>query len=108
MSHIAIFRTRFERNWRELAETRMPNGKLRDQFLNVEVCFTLADARRKLHGWRRYYNQHRPQSALANRMPAEFAATCSGGKAGDETALENASRFPLWSAWLLLVERRNQ
>lgn len=71
------------------------NGKLRDEFLNVEVCFTLADARRKLHGWRRDYNHHRPHSALADRTPAEFAATCSGAKAGGETALENASRFPL-------------
>ena len=71
------------------------NGKLRDEFLNVEVCFTLADARRKLHGWRRDSNQHRPHSALADRTPAEFAETCSGAKAGDETTLENASRFPL-------------
>ena len=62
------------------------NGKLRDEFLNVEVCFTLADARRKLHGWRRDSNQHRPHSALRDRTPAEFAATCSGAKAGDESA----------------------
>jgi putative transposase len=32
------------------------NGKLRDEFLNVEVCFTLVDARKKLHRWRRDYN----------------------------------------------------
>ena len=36
------------------------NGKLRDERLNVEVFFTLADARRKLHLWRRDYNHHRP------------------------------------------------
>ena len=42
------------------------NGKLRDECLNVEVFFTLADARRKLHLWRRDYNQHRPHSALAD------------------------------------------
>jgi len=71
------------------------NGKLRDEFLNVEVLLTLADARRKLDGWRRDYNHHRPHSALADRTPAEFAAACSGGKGGDETALENAPRFPL-------------
>jgi putative transposase len=71
------------------------NGKLRDECLNVEVFFTLADARRKLHLWRRDYNHQRPHSALADRTPAEFAALASGGKDGDETALENASRFPL-------------
>ncbi len=71
------------------------NGKLRDEFLNVEVLFTVADARRKLHGWRRDYNHHRPHSALADRTPAEFAALCSGGKDGGTTALENAPRFPL-------------
>ena len=32
------------------------NGKLRDECLNVEIFFTLADARRKLHLWRRDYN----------------------------------------------------
>ena len=71
------------------------NGKLRDECLNVEVFFTLADARRKLHLWRRDYNHHRPHSALADRTPAVFAALASGGKDGDETALENASCFPL-------------
>jgi len=71
------------------------NGKLRDECLNVEVFFTLADARRKLHLWRRDYNHHRPHSALADRTPAEFAATCSGGKDGGAAALENAARFPL-------------
>jgi putative transposase len=71
------------------------NGKLRDESLNVEVFFTLADARRKLALWRHDYNHHRPHSALADRTPNEFATTHSGGKGGDETALENAPRFPL-------------
>ena len=66
------------------------NGKLRDECLNVEVFFTLADARQKLDCWRRDYNHYRPHSALADRTPAEFAAACSGGKGGDQTALENA------------------
>ena len=70
------------------------NGKLRDECLNVEVFFTLADARRKLTIWLDDYNNHRPHSALADRTPAEFAAICSGGNDGDKAALENASRFP--------------
>jgi putative transposase len=72
------------------------NGKLRDECLNVEVFFNLADARRKLYLWRRDYNHHRPHSALADRTPAEFATICSRGKDGDTTALEDAARLPLF------------
>lgn len=70
------------------------NGRLRDECLNVEVFFSLADARRKLEIWRHDYNHHRPHSALADRTPAEFAAECSGGNDGGQAALENASRLP--------------
>jgi putative transposase len=70
------------------------DGRLRDECLNVEVFFTLADARRKLALWFDDYNHHLPHSALADRTPAEFAAACSGGSDGDKAALENALRFP--------------
>jgi putative transposase len=70
------------------------NGRLRDECLNVEVFFSLADARRKLSLWLHDYNHHRPHSALADRTPAEFAAVCSGGNDGEKAALENASRLP--------------
>ena len=70
------------------------NGKLRDKCLNVEIFFTLADARQKLDVWHRDYNYYRPHSALADRTPAEFAAACSGGNDADRVRLENASRFP--------------
>lgn len=70
------------------------NGRLRDECLNVEVFFTLADARRKLALWRHDYNHYRPHSALDDRTPAEFAALRSRGNDGDETALENVSRLP--------------
>jgi putative transposase len=70
------------------------NGRLRDECLNVEVFFSLADARRKLATWLHDYNHYRPHSALADRTPAEFAVICSGGNDGDKAALENASRLP--------------
>ncbi len=70
------------------------NGRLRDECLNVEVFFSLADARHKLALWRHDYNHHRPHSSLADRTPAEFAATTSGGNDADCVRLENASRFP--------------
>ena len=43
------------------------NGKLRDDRLNVEVLFTLSNARQKLANWRRDYNHRRPHSAPADR-----------------------------------------
>ena len=50
------------------------NGRLRDECLNVEVFFTLADVRDKLERWRHDYNQVRPHSALADHPPETFAA----------------------------------
>jgi len=50
------------------------NGRLRDECLNVEVFFALADVRDKLELWRRDYNQVRPHSALRDSAPAMFAA----------------------------------
>jgi putative transposase len=50
------------------------NGRLRDECLNTEVFFTLADVREKLGLWRQDYNRIRPHSALGDSAPAEFAA----------------------------------
>jgi ligand-binding SRPBCC domain-containing protein len=49
------------------------HGRLRDECLNGEIFFDLADAREKLEHWRRDYNEHRPHSSLDDRTPAEFA-----------------------------------
>jgi putative transposase len=49
------------------------NGRLRDECLNGEIFFGLADAREKLERWRHDYNEHRPHSSLDDRTPAEFA-----------------------------------
>jgi putative transposase len=51
------------------------NGRLRDECLNVEVFFTLADVREKLERWREDYNQVRPHSALNDQSPQTFATT---------------------------------
>jgi putative transposase len=51
------------------------NGRLRDECLNGEVFFDLADARHKLENWRQDYNQQRPHSAIGDRTPEEFART---------------------------------
>ena len=48
------------------------NGRLRDECLNVNVFFSLADADRKLSHWRHDYNDLRPHSALDGDTPNEF------------------------------------
>jgi putative transposase len=50
------------------------NGRLRDECLNVEVFFALADVRDKLERWRQDYNQVRLYSALGDHPPETFAA----------------------------------
>jgi putative transposase len=49
------------------------NGRLRDECLNGEIFFSLADARAKLDRWCHDYNEQRPHSSLGDRTPAEFA-----------------------------------
>jgi putative transposase len=49
------------------------NGRLRDECLNVQVFFALADVREKLERWREDYNQVRPHSSLSDHPPAIFA-----------------------------------
>ncbi len=46
------------------------NGKLRDELLDREVFYTLAEARILIDAWRRHYNIVRPHSALGYRPPA--------------------------------------
>jgi putative transposase len=54
------------------------NGKLRDECLNTEVFFSIADVREKLEHWRHDYNHFRPHSSLSNRPPADFARELLG------------------------------
>ncbi|SBV50733.1 ISxcC1 transposase [Xanthomonas bromi] len=49
------------------------NGRLRQERLNEHWFLSLADARRKIEAWRKFYNEERPHSALAWKTPAAFA-----------------------------------
>jgi putative transposase len=49
------------------------NGKLRDELLNREIFYSLAEARYLIERWRRHYNQFRPPSSLGYRPPAPEA-----------------------------------
>lgn len=49
------------------------NGKLRDELLNGEIFYTVAEARVLIERWREHYNRVRPHSALGYRPPAPEA-----------------------------------
>ena len=49
------------------------NGKLRDELLNGEIFYTLAEAKIVIEQWRRHYNTVRPHSSLGYRPPAPAA-----------------------------------
>ncbi|WP_324396165.1 integrase core domain-containing protein [Hydrogenophaga sp.] len=55
------------------------NGRLRDEFLNVNEFITMQDAREKLKAWQ-HDNQHRPHSSLGHLTPSEFVKKRSDQK----------------------------
>ncbi len=67
------------------------NGKLRDEFLNGEIFYSLKEAQILTERWRVEYNTERPHSALGYRSPAPQAILPRQPGHGD---MENASRFP--------------
>ncbi|MGR3269842.1 IS3 family transposase [Thalassococcus profundi] len=46
------------------------NAKLRDELLNGEIFYSLAEAKIVIEGWRQHYNTKRPHSSLGYRPPA--------------------------------------
>ena len=64
------------------------NGKLRDEFLNGEIFYSLKEAQVLTERWRVEYNTERPHSALGYRPPAAQAILPGHGD------MENAARFP--------------
>jgi len=75
------------------------NGRLRDECLNVQVFFALADVREKLEQWRHDYNRVRPHSALNDHAPYDFAeqwiarstaAACTAGPPAASGAVHDA------------------
>jgi transposase InsO family protein len=48
------------------------NSRLRDECLNEELFHDLADAKKKIEKWRRYYNEERPHSSIGMKTPEAF------------------------------------
>ncbi|TYR37661.1 IS3 family transposase [Mesorhizobium microcysteis] len=49
------------------------NSKLRDELLNCEIFYSLAEAKVIIEAWRCYYNTERPHSSLGYKPPAPEA-----------------------------------
>ena len=48
------------------------NGKFRDECLNMELFYSVAEAQAIVEKWRNSYNHDRPHSSLNYQTPAEF------------------------------------
>ena len=71
------------------------NGKLHDELLNMEIFYTLEEAKALVEQWRHHYNTVRPHSSLNYRTPApetilprpvtSIYATLRSPQQGDQT-----------------------
>ncbi len=68
------------------------NSKLRDEFLNGEIFYSMKEIRVLAERWRVHYNTIRPHSSLGYRPPAPAAWIAKSLGHGE---VETATRFPL-------------
>jgi transposase InsO family protein len=68
------------------------NSKLRDEFLNGEIFYSIKELRVLAERWRVHYNTIRPHSSLGYRPPAPEAWLTNNTGHGE---VETATRFPL-------------
>lgn len=48
------------------------NSRFRDECLNENVFLDLADAKKKIERWRKYYNEQRPHTSLNMKTQVEY------------------------------------
>jgi putative transposase len=53
------------------------NSRVRDECLNINIFWSLAQARVVISDWKEDYNHHRRHSALGYQAPADYAAACT-------------------------------
>ena len=68
------------------------NSKLRDEFLNGEIFYSMKEIRVLAERWRVHFNTVRPHSSLGYRPPAPEAWVAKSLGYGE---VETATRFPL-------------
>jgi len=70
------------------------NSKLRDEFLNGEIFYSLKEVQVLAERWRVYYNTVRPHSSLGYRPPAPAARQMEDNAGHGK--VESKERFPLF------------
>ena len=80
------------------------NSKLRDEFLNGEIFYSIKELRVLAERWRVHYNTVKPHSSLGYRSPAPEAWLTNSMGCGEA---ETATRFPLLHPRRRLLELRN-
>ncbi len=68
------------------------HGRLRDEFLAVEVFESLSSARRLTAAWKEDYNHHRPHGSLGYQTPARFAAACAASAPATPTLQQHTRK----------------
>jgi transposase InsO family protein len=58
------------------------NARLRDELLNGEIFYSLAEAKTVIESWRRHYNTKRPHSSPGYRPPAPKAVQWPASPSG--------------------------
>ena len=53
------------------------NGRVRDECLNINIFWSLAQARMVITDWKDDYNHRRRHSSLGYQTPAVYAAACT-------------------------------
>ena|SRR6266403_5143664 len=66
------------------------NARLRDECLNLELFWSIEDAKIKLDAWRADYNTARPLSGLGNLPPAAFPGADVQPVTNNNNALQTA------------------
>jgi len=62
------------------------HGRLRDEFLAMEIFDGVRDARTLTASWRDEYNTQRPHSSLGYQTPVRFAAACAASASAKASA----------------------
>lgn len=71
------------------------NGKVRDEFLNMNLFRSVFEAQALADMWLREYNEFRPHSSLGYRTPREFAASSGSfttGSVGPSLRFQNQGK----------------
>jgi putative transposase len=66
------------------------NARLRDECLNLELFWSIEDAKIMLDAWRADYNTARPHTGLGNLPPAAFPGTDVQPVTNNNNALQTA------------------